>query len=104
MAGPKAGEEFDVTVPSQTAALLRFESGQSLTLVLSFDSAVPRILLEVTGTEATLQLPDPNMFGGEIKLRKPDAEDWELVENAVEKSARGTGALDMVRAIREDRP
>lgn len=104
MAGPKAGEEFDVTVPSQTAALLRFESGQSLTLVLSFDSAVPRILLEVTGTEATLQLPDPNMFGGEIKLRKPDAEDWELVEDAVEKSARGTGALDMVRAIREDRP
>lgn len=104
MAGPKAGEEFDVTVPSQTAALLRFESGQSLTLVLSFDSAVPRILLEVTGTEASLQLPDPNMFGGEIKLRKPDADDWELVEDTKPKSARGTGALDLVRAIREDRP
>lgn len=102
--GPKAGEQFDVTVPSQTTALLRFESGQSLTLVLSFDSAVPRILLEITGTDASLQVPDPNMFGGEIKVRKPDGDDWELVEDAKEKSARGTGALDMVRAIREDRP
>lgn len=103
-AGPKAGEEFDVTVPSQTTALLRFEGGQALTLVLSFDSALPRILLEVTGTDASLEIPDPNMFDGDIKLRRPTGEDWELLESTTAKSQRGTGALDIARAIREDRP
>jgi predicted dehydrogenase len=103
-AGPKAGEEFDVTVPSQTTGLLRFEGGQALTLVLSFDSAVSRILLEVTGSDASLEVPDPNMFDGDIKLRRPDGTDWEPVESTVAKSARGTGALDIARAIREDRP
>lgn len=104
MTGPKAGEEFAVTVPSQTAALLRFTSGQSLTMLLSFDSAVPRILLEVTGTEGTLLLPDPNMFDGEIRLRAMGAEEWETVESTSVASSRGTGVLDMARAIREGRP
>lgn len=102
--GPRAGEEFPVVVPSQTASLTRFISGQSLTMLLSFDSAVPRILLEVTGTEGTLLLPDPNTFGGEIKVRQLGAEDWETAASTTPLSARGTGALDMARAIREGRP
>lgn len=104
MSGPKAGEEFDVTVPSQTAALARFENGQSLTMVLSFDSAVPRIMLEVTGSEATLQLPDPNMFGGDLQIRRLGVDEWETLAKTTEKSSRGTGALDLARAIREGRP
>lgn len=102
--GPKAGEEFDVTVPSQTSALAMFESGQSLTTIFSFDSPVPRTLLEITGTEATLLVPDPNTFGGELKIRKAGAEDWEVVESTTQLASRGTGVLDMARAIREGRP
>lgn len=104
MEGPKAGEEFPVTVPSQTATLIKFASGQSLTMLLSFDSAVPRILLEVTGSEGTLLLPDPNMFDGDIRLRALGAEEWETVESTTVASSRGTGVLDMARAIREGRP
>ena len=104
MEGPKAGEEFAVTVPSQTATLVRFVSGQSLTMLLSFDSAVPRILLEVTGSEGTLLLPDPNMFDGDIQLRAMGSEQWETAEKTTALSARGTGVLDMARAIRADRP
>ena len=104
MEGPKAGEEFAVTVPTQTAALLKFVSGQSLTMLLSFDSAVRRILLEVTGSEGTLLLPDPNMFDGDIRLRAMDAEEWETLESTSVASSRGTGVLDMARAIREGRP
>ncbi len=104
MEGPRAGEEFAVTVPSQYAALVRFASGQSVTMLLSFDSAVPRILLEVTGSEGTLQLPDPNMFDGEIKARAIGAEDWSTVAETTAASSRGTGVLDMARAIREGRP
>jgi predicted dehydrogenase len=102
--GPKAGKEFDVTVPSQMSALARFDSGQSMTAVFSFDSPVPRTLLEITGTEGTLLVPDPNMFGGELKVRKVGADDWEEVQQAPEVSSRGTGVLEMARAIRQGRP
>lgn len=102
--GPKAGEEFEVTVPSQTAGLARFASGQSLTTIFSFDSPVPRTMLEITGTEATMLVPDPNGFDGEIKIRKPRTDDWETIETTTMQSSRGTGVLDMARAIREDRP
>ena len=37
--GPKAGEEFAVTVPSHVSASAQFESGQSATMIFSFDSA-----------------------------------------------------------------
>jgi predicted dehydrogenase len=102
--GPRAGQEFPVTVASQTASLTRFESGQSLTMLLSFDSAVPRILLEITGTEGTMLLPDPNRFAGEVKVWHTGAQDWETLATATQSSSRGIGALDMARAIRENRP
>ena len=56
-------------------------------MLLSFDSAVPRILLEVTGSEGTLLLPDPNMFDGDIRLRAMGAEEWETVENTTVASS-----------------
>jgi len=102
--GPKAGEQFDVTVPSQYAALVRYESGQSVTMIYSFDSAVKRTLLEVTGTEGTMLVPDPNRFHGDIGVRRRDDDDFATVATTEELSSRGTGALDMARAIREGRP
>ena len=102
--GPKAGEEFEVTVPSQHAALVAYESGQSATMIYSFDSAVKRTLLEVTGTEGTMLVPDPNRFAGEVMVQRPDDEDWQSVAVTEELSSRGTGALDMARALREGRP
>lgn len=102
--GPKAGEEFTVEVSTQTAALASFVGGESLTTIFSFDSPAPRTLLEITGTEATLWLPDPNTFGGEVKIRRLRAENWETLASTTEVSSRGTGVLDMARAIREGRP
>ena len=98
--GPKAGEEFDVTVPSHVSALVQYESGQSAQAMFSFDSALPRTLLEVNGTEATMLFPDPNYFDGKIAVRKRGAEDWETVATTTALSSRGTGVLDMARAIR----
>ncbi len=102
--GPKAGETFDVTVPTHHAALLQFENGCSAQVTFSFESAQPRILFEVNGTDGTLAVPDPNMFDGEIKVRRSDGEDWQSLAETTMLSSRGTGALDMARAIREDRP
>jgi predicted dehydrogenase len=102
--GPMAGEEFDVAVPSHVSALAQFESGQSAQGIFSFDSALPRTLLEVNGTEATMLFPDPNYFDGEIAIRRRDGEDWETVASTTARSFRGTGVLDMARALREGRP
>ena len=102
--GAKAGEQFEVTVPSQYAALVAYESGQSASMIYSFDSAQKRTLLEVSGTEGTMLVPDPNRFDGEVKIRHADDEDWQVVAETEELSSRGTGALDMARALREGRP
>lgn len=102
--GPRAGESFDVTVPTHISAAARFSGGQSSQTILSFDSAVRRILFEVNGTEGTLAVPDPNMFDGEIKVIRRTDDDWETVATTSAQSTRGTGALDLARAIREDRP
>lgn len=101
--GPKAGETFDVTVPTHLSANLRFASGQSSQTILSFDSSVSRILFEVNGTEGTIAVPDPNMFDGEIKIIGRGEKDWKTVATTKAESSRGTGALDMARAIREGR-
>jgi predicted dehydrogenase len=102
--GPKAGEVFDVTVPSQYAALVQYESGQSATMIYSFDSAQKRTLLEVTGSEGTMLVPDPNTFEGDVSVRRTGDDDYTVVASTTELSSRGTGALDMARAVREGRP
>ncbi len=102
--GPLAGEVFDVTVPSQYSALVQYESGQSATMIYSFDSAQTRTLLEITGTEGTMTVPDPNMFDGEISVRRTGEDDFGVVATTEALSSRGTGALDIARAIREGRP
>jgi predicted dehydrogenase len=86
------------------SALAQFESGQSAQAIFSFDSALPRTLLEVNGTEATMLFPDPNHFDGDIAIRRRDGEDWETVATTTAKAFRGTGVLDMARALREGRP
>lgn len=102
--GPLAGTDFDVTVPSHVSMIAKFEGGQSSQSIFSFDSPLGRHgFVEITGTEATLSLPDPNRFDGEIKLIRRDGE-WETVADVKAPAERGTGVLDMARAIRADRP
>jgi predicted dehydrogenase len=102
--GPRAGETFEVTVPSHVGALLRFAGGPSAQTIFSFDSALPRIALEVTGRDGTMILPDPNNFDGEIEVRRLGSTTTETVARTKAVSTRGTGVLDMARAIREGRP
>jgi predicted dehydrogenase len=102
--GPRAGETFDVTVPSHVSALIRFAGGASAQAVFSFDSALPRILLEVTGRDGTMILPDPNGFDGDVRVRRAGAEATETVATTTAASTRGIGVLEMARAIRAGRP
>ena len=101
--GPRAGTSFPVTVLTSVSALVEFVDGGSAQVVFSFDSAVRRNgFVELTGTSGAAVLPDPNTFDGSTVLHLADGEE-ELA--AVGHSAtRGTGALELVRAIRAGVP
>ncbi|MDN5688627.1 MAG: Gfo/Idh/MocA family oxidoreductase [Brachybacterium sp.] len=103
--GPKAGEVFDVTVPTQVSALLRFASGQNATVLLSFDSPHTRTgFVEVYGTEATLAFPDPNVFDGDSALTAYRGDAATDVPATGATTGRGLGVLEMGRAIRAGVP
>ncbi|SHL38815.1 Gfo/Idh/MocA family protein [Actinacidiphila paucisporea] len=98
--GPKAGTSFAVEVPTHVQALLDFASGPSASATFSFDSSVPRRMIEVVGTEGTLSLPDPNTFAGPLQVQAFGEEAWRDLPVTGSTAGRGMGVLDMARAIR----
>jgi predicted dehydrogenase len=103
--GPRKGTEFAVTVPTSVQALVEFDRGGSAQVVLSFDSALPRMgFVEVTGTRGTAVLPDPNMFDGVTELYLPDDAEPETLAAQGHGASRGTGVLEFARAIRAGVP
>jgi predicted dehydrogenase len=102
--GPRAGAEFDVTVPSHHSALIEFESGASAQAIFSFESHRRRAgLVEVSGTTGTIAFPDPNPFDGESVVFD-GTDDGREVPAVGSKSTRGTGVAEMAQAIRAGRP
>lgn len=112
--GPQAGEEFPVEIPSTVSALIQFEEGGQAQSLYSTDSPLLRHgIVEITGTEGTLVLPDPNTFGGAITITRPLREmvvpPAPVVQEVVEVpqegvlAGRGLGVLDMARSIRAGR-
>jgi predicted dehydrogenase len=103
---PHFGKVIDVEVPTHVVAVLDFWSGAIGTLITSFDvlaTALPNI--EVYGTEATMSVPDPNCFGGDVKIRRWRAENWEPVpnEHKFAENSRGVGLADMAAAMQSGR-
>jgi predicted dehydrogenase len=104
---PKAGKKIVVETPTHLSGSMEFANGAIGTMVTSFDvwgGRLPRI--EIYGTEASLSVPDPNGFGGEIWLRKPGDRAWNPVPltHSYPENARGLGVADMAEAIRANRP
>lgn len=103
-AGARAGQEFTVTVPTNVSVLAQFESGPMSTSVLSWDSPLKRQgWVEITGTLATIAVPDPNRFDGDVRVKRHGADDWLSVPPRGKSSGRGIGTLDIARAIRDGR-
>ena len=103
--GPRAGAEFDVTVPSHHSALIEFESGASAQAIFSFESHRRRAgVVEVSGITGTIAFPDPNIFDGESVVFDGTDDDGRKVPAVGSKSSRGTGVAEMAQAIRAGRP
>jgi len=103
--GPQAGLEFPVEVPTEVRSLLRFESGATGQLLLSWDSPLRRMgFLEVTGSEGTIAIPDPNRFDGDSRIIHAADDDWTVLPAQGAAAGRGSGVLELARASREGRP
>ncbi|TDK23485.1 Gfo/Idh/MocA family oxidoreductase [Arthrobacter crusticola] len=103
--GTRAGEQFPVTVPTHVSALAQFRNGTSSHSVFSFDSPLTRTgFFEITGTEATLAIPDPNVFDGQLRILPRGSEDWKTLPVTGSAAGRGVGVLEMARALRSGVP
>jgi len=103
---PKHGAKITVDTPTHIAGTMDFANGAVGTIVTSFDvwrAELPRI--EIHGTEGSLSVPDPNGFGGPVRVFRPGSDDWKeipLLYGA--KIGRGMGVADMACALRSGRP
>ena len=72
--GDRAGTVFDVEVPTHVSAIASYVDGGISQSVFSFDSPLTRMgVVEITGTEGTIVIPDPNMFTGDVKITRAPA-------------------------------
>jgi predicted dehydrogenase len=114
--GPKQGMKIPVETPTHIVSVLDFASGPIATLVTSFDVSVSAgatlnlydvggALLEIQGTEGTLSLPDPNMFGGPVRMRRLGQADWREIPltHAYTGNDRCLGVADLAYALRTGR-
>ncbi len=103
---PHCGEIVDVEVPTYVAGTLRFENGAIGTLFTTFDVFYPsQARLEVYGTEGTLFVPDPNGFGGPVRLFRPEQGGMQEIPLAYDytDNSRALGLADMAKATQTGR-
>jgi len=111
---PRHGEEIPVETPTTIHGLLEFENGAVVTLCTSWDVwGHGHTPMELYGGNASLDLPDPNFFGGDLKLTRANADaeavdQWEhpfsVVNDGDQANYRAAGLADMAQAIQEGRP
>lgn len=115
---PRYGEKIPVTTPTTLHALLEFASGAAITFNASWDVwSHGHKPMELYGEEGTIHVPDPNFFGGEVRLTKRSdpvkkMPKWQhpfSVPNQQHASGmmanyRTAGLADMAIAIAEGRP
>jgi predicted dehydrogenase len=101
------GEHLPVEVSTHYSATLDFASGPVVTMMMSFDvwaHSLPRI--EIYGSDGSLSVPDPNTFGGMVRVKLANDKDWREVPltHPYSENSRGLGASDMALGILEGRP
>lgn len=103
---PFCGQQVMVETPTYITGILQFDSGAIGTLFTTFDVHYQdSARLEIYGTKGTLFVPDPNTFGGPVRLLRP--EDGEIREMPLcfdyRENSRGLGLADMAKALQTGR-
>lgn len=110
---PRNGEEIPVDTPTNIQALLEFENGATVTLLTSWDVWAHNLpFMELYGLEGTLFVPDPNFFGGTVRMAGRDREavtveggdhPFSVVNRGGQANYRTVGLADMAVALAEGR-
>lgn len=100
---PHYGETIHVNVPTYVNALLQFACGALATFTTTFDVWKAKLpYIEIYGSEGTLSVSDPNLFGGTIEVAKPGEKYTEVpLQFPYSDNNRGLGVADMARAVLE---
>lgn len=103
---PKAGTIIHVDVPTYVTGMMQFKSGAIGTIFTTFDvytAEVPRI--EIYGSKGTLSVPDPNTFGGPVRLYRPETGEFKEIPLIYDykENSRALGLADMAKAIQSKR-
>ena len=101
---PRRGESIDVEVDTHTAGTLEFVSGVVATVVMSFDvRRHSNRFIEIHGVDASLSAPDPNGFGGAVRVSS--GREWEdrPLTHGYTENMRSIGLADMCAGIRTGR-
>jgi predicted dehydrogenase len=97
--GPRAGEEFEPTVPTYVSALIDFAGGGSATCTFSFEASTKEMTLVVTGDDGAVRFADPNGFEGDVFIVVRDEETL-VAGFEDEPTGRGIGVVAMARRLR----
>ncbi len=103
----KRGQIIKVNTPTHVAGVLDFADGPVASLITSFDVWGHNLPpLEIYGTEGSLSVPDPNGFGGMVRVRRAGATEWSSVPwtHGYSENSRGIGVADMAAASQSGRP
>ncbi len=111
---PRHGEKIKVETPTTIHAVLQFHAGAQITYCASWDVwQHGHSNMELYGQEGTLHVPDPNFFGGEVRMTEKGgfsniSKDWNhpfsLSNDRGRANYRTAGLADMAQAILENRP
>jgi predicted dehydrogenase len=99
---PKYGTKITVDIPTHVVGVLDFQNGAIGTIITSFDvwgAQVPRI--EIYGSAGSLSVPDPNTFGGPVRVLRAGSREWVEVPllYGYAENSRGLGVADMAYAL-----
>ncbi len=103
----KPYDRYPVNVTTHLTGVVEFQSGVLGTVISSFEAyGHNHPPVEIYGDQGTLCCPDPNTFGGPIKvLRNGDKREWAEVPltHIYSDNSRSLGIADMAMAIRNQR-
>lgn len=102
----KPFDRYPVNVTTHLTGVVEFQNGVLATVIASFEAyAHGHTPIEVYGDEGTMQVPDPNTFGGPVKVYRRGENKWveAPLSHIYTDNSRSIGVADMSIAIQTGR-
>ncbi len=100
-------DKYPVNVDTHQTGIIEFENGAVITVIASFDvHRHTHSPIELYGDQGSLLIPDPNTFGGEVKVFRPGMDGFQNLPLPFiyQENSRSIGIADMAKAITDNRP